>query len=263
VSRGTRTTVRFLLASLALAPGHVLAQPLPPPAPAPASSTTPVPEGAAPVALAPKQRPSIHATAPPPTGFRGIFDVGLSIPVGSASGAPGDKLGERYSVQLPLIAEVGRIIEHSFYAGIYLGLALGGQGQSERVAGECSADDAVTCRSGSGMAGLAVQYSINPGARFSPWLGYGIGFELSQLEVEDPADERDERVTSTGITYARLSAGLDVREKVGFGPFVQVALGQFTSTETKLKGSGEFERRIEDRALHAWITLGARVVLNP
>jgi hypothetical protein len=113
------------------------------------------------------------------------------------------------------------------------------------------------------MLGLAVEYVIDPSARFSPWLGYGIGFELSQLEVEDPADGRDERVASTGVTYARLSGGLDVREKAGFGPFLTVALGQFTSTETKLKGTGEFERRIEDRALHAWITLGARVVLNP
>jgi hypothetical protein len=105
----------------------------------------------------------------------------------------------------------------------------------------------------------------------NPWVGYGLGLEWMQTSREDFLADLVEDTTSFGVTYAQLSAGVDWRRRdVGFGPLVELAVGEFFRTTTELGPNGGSDDevrssvyRIRDRALHAWLMLGLRLVINP
>ncbi|HTQ05204.1 MAG TPA: hypothetical protein VMI54_15175 [Polyangiaceae bacterium] len=240
------------------------ATPTPPP-PAPSAPPPPPPPPAAPEP--PAQLP-LTAVPPAASGFQVAFRTGLLFPLGSASGAPGDSLGRRYAWQIPIVVDLGGRFARSFFLGGYLGFGVGATGYDKRVDAACtnknaSGQDDVVCAAASFRLGLEMQYSFQPGQHYNPWVGYGIGIEGSSASLDDKYHNLQESVTSSGVTYAQLSAGLDVRQKVGFGPLLEVALGQFDRTTTDLGPRGKYEYKISDRALHAWVMLGARIVVNP
>jgi hypothetical protein len=225
-------------ASIMLASGHALAEPT-------------------------QRKGSLAPLKPPPLaarGFRCAFELGTRAPLGRATREPGDTLAARYSPQLAIAVDLGWQFAQSLFVGAYAGFNEGVRGSGRR---SCARDANGSCQSFGGDAGIEVQYSLAPSASYNPWLGYGFGYELGALESNDSSAGHTEHVTSTGVTYARLSAGLDLRSRVGYGPFVAAALGQFTSTTTELDGRGEFTSRIHDRAFHVWVTIGLRLVFNP
>ena len=96
----------------------------------------------------------------------------------------------------------------------------------------------------------------------NPWVGYGIGYEASIASYSDHERGYAETVTSSGVTWAQLSGGFDLRKAVGIGPFIEVAIGEFRKTTTEI-GDETFRLPMNDRALHAWIMIGGRLVTNP
>ena len=237
--------------------------PPPPPAPAPAPAPAPTP------APAPAQPPtSFNDTRPAASGFQLAFRTGVTAPFGTASGAANDSLAHRYAWQIPLVIDIGARFSRSFFLGAYLGGALGSTGSDERVDAACIDDDEngrndIACTSTSGRIGLEVLYSFQPDDSLNPWIGYGIGFEVASASIRDDYHGLTETVTSTGFTFADISAGLDFRKRVGVGPFVDVALGQFNNTTTDLGARGAYKYNIEDHAVHGWLTIGLRLVVNP
>lgn len=206
-------------------------------------------------------RPAAH-------GFQLAFRTGLLLPFGDATGAPGDSLSRRYAWQIPLIVDLGARFARSLFLGVSLGLGYGATGSDARVDAACTDDDDnlkndIACNVLTLRAGLEVLYSFAPDARLNPWIGYGIGFESSQASISDDYTGLEETDTSHGITYALLSAGFDLRNPVGVGPLVEAALGEFTHSTTDLGARGKFRYDIPDRALHAWVLLGLRIVVNP
>jgi hypothetical protein len=190
------------------------------------------------------------------------------VPFGAATGDPSDTLARRYAWQIPLVFDIGGRFSRSFFLGAYVGFALGTTGNDVRVDAACIDDDDngqndIVCSASSGKLGLELAYSFQPDERWNPWLGYGIGFEVASASISDHYRALEETVTSTGVTFAQLSAGVDLRGKVGGGPFVEAAVGQFNNTTTDLGTRGTFKYKIEDRALHTWLTLGLRMVVNP
>jgi hypothetical protein len=205
---------------------------------------------------------------PPAHGFQIAFRTGMAFPFGQASGAPDDELGRRYGWQIPLLIDVGGRFERSFFLGGYFGLGLGSTGKDTRVDRACSDDDQnskndIVCTSVSFRLGIEFQYAFAPEAHLNPWIGYGLGLEGASATITDDISGYKETVSSSGVTYAQFSAGFDLRKKVGFGPFIDVAFGQYGQTTTDLGKGGKFKYSIEQRALHAWLTLGIRMVINP
>jgi hypothetical protein len=201
-------------------------------------------------------------------GFQVAFRTGLLFPFGKASGAPEDSLGRRYAWQIPIVIDLGGRFARSFFLGGYFGFGVGATGADERVDAACNDDDEngqndIVCAAASFRLGLEMQYSFLPDQHYNPWVGYGIGIEGSSASLDDKYRNLEESVTSSGVTYAQLSAGLDIRQKVGFGPFLEVALGQFNRTTTDLGSRGKYEYKIDNRALHAWVMFGVRIVVNP
>jgi hypothetical protein len=187
--------------------------------------------------------------------------------MGDASGEGNDALGRRYAWQLPLALDLGARFLENWFAGAYFGIGFGSTGSDTRLEAACIDDDDdaqndISCNVLGLRAGLEASYSFSPGGRNNPWIGYGIGYETTSATYTDHERGYQERVTSSGLTFAQITLGLDVRRAVGVGPFVEVAIGQFNETTTEI-GDESYSSAIRDRALHAWIMLGLRLVINP
>jgi hypothetical protein len=215
----------------------------------------------------PRKEPAPGSVRAPASGFQAMFRSGVAIPMGGATGAPQDSLGSRYAWQIPIVVDLGFRFARSFFAGGYAGVGFGSTGSDTKLEAACRDDDDdlendIVCSAIALRAGLELQYSFQPGERLNPWIGYGFGFESASATLSDYEHGYQETVLSSGFTYAQLSAGFDARYAVGVGPFVEAAVGEFTRTRTDA-GDNVTRVPIEDPALHVWLTLGLRLVVNP
>jgi hypothetical protein len=150
---------------------------------------------------------------------------------------------------------------------VYFGFGFGSTGSDGRLDQACDDDDEdgendIVCSVWTLRAGLEGTYSFSPARHVNPWVGYGIGYEASIASYTDREQGYSETITSSGITWAQLSAGIDFRKTVGLGPFLEVSIGEFRKTTTVI-GEETFRLPMNDRALHAWIMIGGRLVTNP
>ena len=224
-----------LAAALLAAPAAALAQsegsypeppsyPAPPPQPAPPpTAPSPPPLPPPPARPAPKPATPSAGSVPAQEGFQLAVTQSLAIPMGQRQ--PGMSEGETYGVQFPFIVDLGgRPIPH-LYIGGFAGLALGG-GPSG-----LSADLRL---------GADAKYFFMPDRKLDPWAGLALGYE-GQANGEDDSDAAVEFHIMGGLDF-RLS------HVFGVGPFADLSLGTYGGA---------------DGAVHAWLQLGARLVLFP
>ncbi len=235
------------------------------PSPAPIAPPGAAPAPAAVPAASPA--PPVKTVKPAASGFQFAFRTGLTFPYGDATDAGGDALGDRYAWQVPIAIDLGARFAESFFAGVYLGIGFGSTGSDSQLEAACRDDDDdgtndITCNVVSLRAGLEGSYSFQPAESMNPWIGYGIGYEATTATYTDRERGYKETVTSGGATWAQLTLGLDLRKSIGVGPFLEVAIGEFNKTTTEIQ-SQKHSVSIPDRALHAWIMLGLRFVVNP
>ncbi len=202
------------------------------------------------------------------TGFQMALRTGAQFPMGDATGEPADSFARRYAWQWPVAIDLGVKFMPSLFVGAYFGFGVGSTGSDTRLEAECDDDDEnleneISCNAASIKLGLEGHFSFAPSSRTNPWIGYGVGYESASAWISDTENGYDETVRLNGFTYAELSFGLDLRHRVGFGPYVSAAIGGFTRTTTEVGGKKVFEGPIDDQALHAWINLGFRFVVNP
>ena len=197
------------------------------------------------------------------------FRLGLAFPLGDATGAAGDSLGARYPWQVPFGLEAGAKIGPNVFVGGYFSYAFGAEGSDPLVEALCDDDDDdlendIACSSSTLRLGLEVQYHFTPGEKMNGWIGYGAGFETSDETLNDRQQGYSERAIASGFTVAKLDGGLDFRSKVmGAGPYLEVAIGRFTSARTEIGTTETSSGDIPDAAWHAWLTFGVRMVLFP
>jgi hypothetical protein len=197
------------------------------------------------------------------------FRLGLAFPLGDATGEPNDTLPARYAWQVPLGIEAGAKIGPNVFVGGYFGYAFGAEGSDALVEALCDDNDGdlendIDCDASTLRLGLEVQYHFMPAEKMNAWVGYGAGFEWSDQTLNDRAQSYTERTTARGFTVAKLDAGFDFRSKVmGAGPYLEVAIGQFTSATTEIGPEETASGDIPDAAWHAWLTFGIRMVLFP
>jgi hypothetical protein len=196
--------------------------------------------------------------------------TGLSFPIGRATGAAGDDLHARYSLQVPFVFDLGAKLSRAVYLGGYLGFGIGTNGTNDRVEQLCDDRDSntrndVECSAYSVRLGIEARYYLSPDESVDPWLSYGIGFEAAAEAINDHPRGRSEQTTVTGIEFARLGVGFDWRASrvFGLGPLLELALGRYGGTRTEVNGAQAFDGSIGDAAVHGWVTLGLRGVFFP
>lgn len=210
--------------------------------------------------------------APPArTGFQMHFVplTAIAFPFGDATGARRDTLSGRYSWQwVPLEVGLGAKIIDELYVGAYLSLGVGYEGSDSRVSARCEAgndvEDDVSCNSVTVHAGIEARYNFAPADSMNGWIGYGFGMSSANQTISDSGRYR-ESTTARGLDLARLSGGLDFRVKRGFGlgPFGIVSVGRYLHTRTEIRDDVTFSGDIENKATHAWVMLGLRMVIFP
>jgi hypothetical protein len=191
-------------------------------------------------------------------GFQGALRSGLIIPWGDATDAPGDALGARTSWQVPLFLDLGMKISKPIWVGAYAGIGFGVAASDERVDPIC--EDA-SCTVFSLQLGLQVQYQFGASELINPWVSYGAGYEFVNQSIS--LGRYKESTSASGLTYARVGAGLDYRGDVGFGPYVEATAGQFAATTTELEDDQVYDGPIDGDAWHGWLMFGVRVVMSP
>ena len=253
----------FAFSLVALASGEAAAQETPPASP-PAVQPPPETQGPPPVAVKHEATPSEEeeptGDAPPGhAGFQLSIRPGIAIPSGSAAkdSSQSDTFGPQFSTTLDI---GGKVMKYLFIGG-YLGFGVGGSGG--KLSDQCSKANA-TCTAVSLRIGVEAFFNILPDDKINPWVGYGIGFESSGIGVSGAGS--DVTQTASGIEFAHLMGGVDFRVSrvFGIGPFLDLSLSQYSKTSVSgsgaaLTGSGD----IQDKAIHEWITIGAKVTFFP
>jgi opacity protein-like surface antigen len=194
--------------------------------------------------------------------------AGVSVPVGDATGAGNDSLSRRYSWQFPLLADLGWKVSDALFLGGYVGVGFGGMGSDSLSTQYCEDrsfdyEEDIDCSTFGFQLGAQAIYSLDPGARWNPWIGYGIGFESARQSIVHDRRNYSEVNTASGITAAKLMFGADYRATVGIGPYVEAAIGRYLQTKTELNDDTVHSGSISNQAFHAWLTFGVRLVVMP
>jgi hypothetical protein len=173
--------------------------------------------------------------------------------------------------QLPIQVDIGAKVHPHFLVGGYIGFAYGhgASGGGGVYAGypcdttwnECAALDM--------RLGFQAQYHGNPDGWVNPWVGYGLGVESLRVHHVENSGACDDTGTATGLEFARVDMGLDVRlsRLLGAGAFVSSAAGDYLTASVdpvcaKSSGLATVLGRA-DGSIHLWLSVGARVVLLP
>ena len=131
--------------------------------------------------------------------------------------------------------------------GISRAVALGVWGQAAFL-GE--GDECRDCKTTSYAFGGFIRYHLAQGLRFDPWMSAGLGYRLTTVDTPNAG-----KIDYAGIEWLRLQVGGDwyAFDKLGFGPFVELDLGRYTS-----KSPGD----LDESANHWQFSVGARVVFD-
>ncbi len=190
------------------------------------------------------------------------------FPVGAATSAANDSLSARYAWQwMPLEVGLGAKVIDPLYLGAYLNFAYGLEGSDLRTEARCDQDsdvvDDVSCSATSVRLGVEARYTFTPAERMSGWVGYGFGYTFGSQTISDTG-RYTETSTAQGLELARLTGGLDFRVKRGFGlgPFALVSIGRYTRERTTINNVVS-SSDIADPAVHAWLSVGLRMVVFP
>ncbi|WP_044986327.1 hypothetical protein [Sorangium cellulosum] len=211
---------------------------------------------------APPVKEPADGALPAARGVQMAVRSGYAIPMGDATGAGADELSSSFGGQVPVLIEVGVKSGDSVFFGLYAGLGFGGPGSAADA--QCSSSG-LSCDAQTFRIGPEVQVHLHPAGKVNPWLGYGLGLEISTISMRGPGGNAS--MSLMGVELAHLMAGVDFRlsSALGAGPVLDLSLAQYSSMTMELNGvevpgaSGQ----IAETALHAWLSLGARLVLFP
>jgi hypothetical protein len=109
--------------------------------------------------------------------------------------------------------------------------------------------------------GVNAQYHIMPEAKFDPWVGLGVGYEMTSLsQTRTILGQSIKADTSMrGWEFVNIQVGGDYKVAPGLalGPFASFALGQYGSQSVEINGQSQTED-VANKTMHQWLTFGIR-----
>jgi hypothetical protein len=198
---------------------------------------------------------SVSAAEPPPAdhGVEAAVRLGLAIPAGSIQ--DGTSLDSYAGSAVPLVLEAGWRIDPSLFVGARFLYAFP---QLKNPMGSCN--NGVTCDGFDMHLGVEGIYRFLADRTFAPWAGLGFGYEWASEDI-------NRANIGGGGTFrgfeGLLQGGGDVRlsSQLVLGPYVEVALGRFETTDARGRignTSTETTMDIANTAVHTWISFGVR-----
>jgi hypothetical protein len=191
---------------------------------------------------------------PVPSGLELGFRFGLAHPGGAVGGgavATTPQVGDVAETWLPFGVEGGYRISPGAYVGALLqwGPAIG--------------DDNALC------AACGFRYDLEalgevrlypfPNSTVTPWVSFGMGWEIMHLSFNDPSNPT---ATYAGPILGNFQIGVDVRSKsFAAGPYFGAEIGEFTARSLDPEPPGE--PSTFPHAAHEWFTIGLRGSYGP
>jgi hypothetical protein len=179
--------------------------------------------------------------------------LGVATPAGSA--AAGLPMTDLFADQLVLGVELGvRATPHLFF-GVF---GEGGFGDAGDAYGGCGGPCGTSASSG--RLGLVARLHFAPTSSIDPWIAYGVA--IAGAQVTGSTVNGDFTRTFSGVEYAKLSVGADVRLSgyAALGLFAEWTSGRFNHMEDRENGVVVASGRLADKANHSWFTIGPRLV---
>jgi hypothetical protein len=167
---------------------------------------------------------------------------------------------------IPIWLDVGYRLSARWMFGAYVmaGLVLPRTAaSSDPLGGGCP--DGLDCSAFGLRLGLQAQYRFAPGEPLDPWLGFGLGYEWIQSEIEGElfAFPVEASTSHAGPDLLHLQGGLDVAlaERLAAGPFLSISAMRYGRCSATLSGD-EVACELSEQSWHGWLVLGVRGALE-
>ncbi len=119
-----------------------------------------------------------------------------------------------------------------------------------------------TCDGFDQRFGLDLNYHIRPHEFVDPWVGIGLGYEMTQLNYSQGGSANTGSFQAWGPQLdLQLGADLRFSHRIPIGPFVDLSLSEF-NTENVYDPNNNGSALAFGQKLHGWVTLGLRGQFN-
>lgn len=197
------------------------------------------------------------AAAVEPLGFSAGVRTGLGIPAGSAFLDPVTGQAVSFSTygspSIPIQVDAGlRFASHHLVGAYYqYGIA---------VLGTLACGSGWTCTGGGSRLGVQYAYTFSPDED-TVWLGAGSGWEWAQ--IGHPYGSATGDLSLDGWEILNVQVGYDwtLGRIFRLGPYASASIAEFSSYRAS-SGLGSTSGSIANRAIHSWINLGIRGLLE-
>jgi hypothetical protein len=199
------------------------------------------------------------AVAAPGSGGFGraavAVQLGYAAPWGNTSGADGARFSRFLASSAPLQAELALRIGHGDALGVFAAYGFarpGGPG--------LSCDDPYSCDASHVRMGFTARHAFTPDGPLVVSAALALGWEWARLEVEEPTlgGSITQSLRARGPLAGLQLAAQRALGRTRIGPFLQVTVGQFSSTKVS---DGDWNE-LNDRAFHGFLEAGLRVDLG-
>ena len=186
------------------------------------------------IAMRPMTPAVDDAGAAPTVSDAGTEYTGVSIGIRGGIGFPvgygkSSQLSDVVSYVAPIGLDVGYYWRPNVYFGGYILYGFDGTSSSSNDA--CASGTDNSCSAQSYKFGLVAEYAFRHKRTMSPWVRYGIGFDVTNLTATDSSGTTQQSANLFGLDWAILSGGLDFKPGYfyGIGPYAELAFGDYTT----------------------------------
>jgi len=201
------------------------------------------------------------------TGLAVGLRVAYAIPYGDAQTTTLNNTSTTTSLStldrgaLPVWFDLGYRFTPSIYLGLFYEYAVTFPASNNCYQYLPGVSGGVTCDGSDQRFGIDLQYHLRPHEFLDPWIGVGLGWETTQLNLA--TSQGDVSSFQAWGPTADLQLGADLRfsHRIPFGPFVDASISEF-NTETSYDANRNGSPVAYSGKVHGWLTLGVRAQFN-